>query len=139
MFDYGDHIRTKIDSVFHHGVFVSEQEVIHFCSDREFSILSNDLEVKATTLAQFANGNKVEKIECEDRFARKKSVDIAKSKIGDKDYDIIFNNCEHFVNSCITGNKESYAMNALKEKGLKIRRKSGVNGLVDKLYTTIRR
>ena len=137
MFNAGDHIKTKIDSVFHHGVYVSNDEVIHFCSNEQFSILSNDLEVKATTIAQFANGNRIEKVECKNRFNSQKSINIARAKIGNSDYDIIFNNCEHFVNSCITGKKESYEMNSLKEKELNIRRNSGVNGAIDKIYRLI--
>ncbi len=141
MFKFGDHIKTKIDSVFHHGVFVSENEIIHFCSNEAFSILSNDLEIKKTNIAVFAQGNKVEVIGYpkSKRLSVEKSVEKARSKIGNKDYDIIFNNCEHFVNSCITGERQSYTMNSLKERALKIHKNDGINGFIDKLYRTIRR
>ena len=139
MFNIGDHIKTKIDNVFHHGIFISDDEVIHFCSNEKFSILSNDLEIQATTLAVFAQENKVEIVEHDNKYEPCKIAEIAKSKIGNRDYDIIFNNCEHFVNSCICGEKESQTMNTLKERGLKIQRKNGLNGAIDKIYRTIRK
>ena len=130
---YGDHIKVKIDSFYHHGIFVSKNEVIHFCSDEKFSILSKNLEIQATSLLNFAHGNKIEIVEYNNRYGPDKTVELARGKIGDSDYDLTFNNCEHFAYSCTTGHKTSKTMDRLKRIGIRIERNNGINGLLSNL------
>lgn len=127
---FGDHIKVKLDSFYHHGIYVSDNEVIHFCSDGIFTILSRDLEVSATDINAFSQGNEVEVVEYTNRFSAEKTVEIARSKIGIHDYDLTFNNCEHFVTSCTTGKSKSETMDRLKSIGIKVRRKTGIHGAI---------
>ena len=122
---FGDHIRVKLDSFYHHGIYVSDSEVIHFCTNGIFTILSRNLEVTSTDINAFSQGYKVEVVNYTDRFSAEKTVKIAQSMIGTKDYDLTFNNCEHFVTLCTTGKRKSETMDRLKTIGLKIRRKNG--------------
>ena len=127
---FGDHIRVKLDSFFHHGIYLSDNEVIHFCCEGEFTILSRDLKVASTDLNAFSQGNEIEIIIHQKRFTPQKTKEIAISKIGFSDYDLVFNNCEHFANMCIFGKRKSDTMNRLKTAVLKINRNTGINGTI---------
>jgi len=67
-----------------------------------------------------------------------KVVKLAKERIGEKNYDLLYNNCEHFVSYCLTGKRQSKYMEHLKEQNLKIKKRGGVNSFLDKLYKTIK-
>lgn len=137
---YGDHIKVKIDSFYHHGVYLNDDQVIHYCSDEPFSILSKNLVINSTTLKFFAQGQNVDVVEylSNDRFLPFESVRLAEEKIGEKDYDLLYNNCEHFVSSCLTGKRQSKLMEHLKEKNLRMKKREGVNGFLDSLYTLLK-
>ena len=42
-----------------------------------------------------------------------KTVERARSKLGEDGYNIVFNNCEHFAIWCKTGVKESHQVNCI--------------------------
>ncbi len=137
----GDHIRVMTDTgYYHHAIYINDNEVIHFSTEKGFSILSRDLEVKSTNIDIFTLGSDVEvkKYNERERFSAEKTVKIAKSMIGNKDYDLVFNNCEHFASFCATGRKKSEIIDKLKEDGLKIRKKEGVHGMIDSLYVMMK-
>ena len=106
----GDMIRVKLGSIYHYGIFVSPDEVIQFglppsarpsLKDSEVEVLSSDIET-------FLQGGFVERAEY-DKKERKtiKSVEeivkTAKSRIGEKGYSILYNNCEHFCYQVVFG------------------------------------
>lgn len=106
----GDHIRVQRSGVYsHHGVYVSDEEVIHFTGTDDDSVLDwSKCEVICTDLAQFLRGNAVEvKIynddELNDLYPVEHIVNYARACLGDKDYNLAFNNCEHFANVCTLG------------------------------------
>lgn len=51
-------------------------------------------------------------------------INIAISKLGEGGYDIVYNNCEHFVNYCIFNTKKSDQVENVREE---IRRKLNIN------------
>ncbi len=106
----GDMIRVRIGSVYHYGIFVSEAEVIAFgpAPTAENFGGGTDFRVIATDIEDFACGAIVEVAKPETReekrrFSPSKTVKLAKEKLGEGGYDIIRNNCEHFVNLCVYG------------------------------------
>lgn len=107
----GDHIRVcRMNGVYyHHGVYVSDAEVIHFTGDDDDSVLDwSKAHVIKTSLARFLNGGKVEvkeytDAEILDLYPVEGIVNYARSCLGDGGYNLIFNNCEHFANSCTLG------------------------------------
>lgn len=107
----GDHIRVcRMNGVYyHHGVYVSDAEVIHFTGDDDDSVLDwSKAHVIKTSLARFLNGGKVEvkeynDSELQDLYPVEGIVNYARSCLGDGGYNLIFNNCEHFANSCTLG------------------------------------
>lgn len=106
----GDHIRVQRSGIYsHHGVYVSDEEVIHFTGTDDDSVLDwSKCEVICTDLAQFLRGDAVEvKIynddELNDLYPVEHIVNYARACLGDKDYNLAFNNCEHFANVCTLG------------------------------------
>lgn len=106
----GDHIRVQRSGIYsHHGIYVSEDEVIHFTGTDDDSILDwSKCEVIRTDLARFLRGGAAEvKIysddELDDLYPTEHIVDYARSCLGDKGYNLAFNNCEHFANVCTLG------------------------------------
>lgn len=107
----GDHIRVqRIGGLYaHHGVYISDDEVIHFTGQDDDSILDwSKCEVIKTDLATFLKGGTVEvkeytDEEFQDLYSPEQIVIYARSCIGDKGYHLAFNNCEHFANVCTLG------------------------------------
>lgn len=110
---FGDMIRVKVRFFYHYGIFVDENTVIQFGLPDNGNTPPDDIEVITTDIASFSNGEFVERAE-PDRTEEKKrhtpeeTVKIAKSRIGEKGYNILNNNCEHFANECYFGEKKSF-------------------------------
>ncbi len=110
----GDHIRVQRSGIYsHHGIYISDDEVIHFTGTEDDSILDwSKCEVIRTDLARFLRGGAVEvKIynddELADLYPVEHIVSYARSCLGDRGYNLVFNNCEHFVNVCTLGQYRS--------------------------------
>jgi hypothetical protein len=108
----GDHIRVNRLLYFHHGIYVSDSEVIHFNTHGEGDGLLGDATVIATTLKEFLEFGKCEvKIyglnPFEKVFSPETVVERARSSIGKSGFNLAFNNCEHFATWCKTGVKRS--------------------------------
>ena len=106
----GDHIRVNRSGIYnHHGVYVSDEEVIHFTGTEDDSVLDwSKCEVIKSHLSQFLRGGQVEvKIyrddELDDLYPVDYIVDYARACLGDAGYHLVFNNCEHFANMCTLG------------------------------------
>lgn len=111
----GDHIRVRrMDGLYyHHGIFVSSGEVIHFTGDDDDSVLDwSKAHVIKTDLQQFLRGGDVEvkeysEAELADLYPVEGIVSYARTCLGDDGYNLIFNNCEHFANACTLGKYRS--------------------------------
>ena len=107
----GDHIRVnRIGGLYaHHGIYVSEEEVIHFTGKEDDSILDwSKPEVISSDLEYFLKGGILEikeysDEEFQDLYAPEQIVTYARACLGDKGYHLAFNNCEHFANVCTLG------------------------------------
>ena len=102
----GDHIRVKRGLYAHHGIFVSDKEVIHFTGKDGDSILDwSKPEVIQSDLDYFLKGGILEVKEYTDEefsqlYTPQQIVEYARACMGDKGYHLAFNNCEHFANVC---------------------------------------
>jgi hypothetical protein len=102
----GDHIKVfRLCSwplVFphsHHGIYAGRDQVIHY---------SDEKVIKISKLADFAEDGHPVKVKHENpSFNSKEIIQRAKSRIGESDYNLLTNNCEHFCNWCIDGVKKS--------------------------------
>lgn len=110
----GDMVRVSIGSVKHYGIFVSENEIIQFGPPPvSLKIMnSGDICVCSATAEEFSCGNIIEravldKSESKKRLPPEKTVEIARSRLGEKGYSLLHNNCEHFAYECVFGEKRS--------------------------------
>lgn len=110
----GDIVRVKLGTIYHYGIFVSEDEVIQFGLPPTPQNLAENagFTVCATDIDTFACGCLVERgipsfAERLKRYSRKKTVRNARARLGEGGYNLIHNNCEHFVYLCAFGVKLS--------------------------------
>lgn len=105
----GDHIKVNRGLYTHHGVYISDDEVIHFTGTEDDSVLDwSKNEVIKTDIDYFLRDGQLEKKEyTDDEFQDLYQVDhivaYARACLGDKGYNLVFNNCEHFANVCTLG------------------------------------
>ncbi len=101
MINIGDHLVTPRLGFTHHGIYVGDQRVIQYAG---FIGGLSKKPVSITSLERFDNGFGFWVEEPSVRsFSPEESVERAFSRLGENEYNIIFNNCEHFVNWCISG------------------------------------
>lgn len=117
----GDHIRVKrMGGIYtHHGIYVSDNEVIHFTGTDDDSIMdSSKNRVISSDLQFFLKGGELEvkeytDEEFQDLYAPDQIVAYARSCLGDGGYNLLFNNCEHFANVCTLGRFRSHQVERL--------------------------
>lgn len=97
----GDHLVTKRLGYTHHGIYLGRGKVIHY------SGLANGLRagpVEITSLDHFSQGKPTYVQSHENRvFCHKQTVKRARSRLTEDKYNLLTNNCEHFINWCIYG------------------------------------
>ncbi len=97
----GSHILTPRLGYTHHGIYAGRDRVIHY------SGLSDGLSagpIEVISLASFASGKgvKVQRYN-NPKYQGKSVVERAHSRIGEDDYDLQSNNCEHLCTWAVTG------------------------------------
>jgi hypothetical protein len=89
----------------HHGLFVGAGRVIHYAGNAR---PGQSGPIEEVSLEDFADGRAVRVRRYRRRvYTREESVERARSRIGDDSYSLLTNNCEHFVEWCITGEHAS--------------------------------
>ena len=78
----------------HHGIDLGDGTIAHYLEGRE--ILRSSLE-------EFAKGSQFIVVSHKDSSSKRITLKRAISRIGEQDYNLLFNNCEHFANWCKTG------------------------------------
>lgn len=108
-----NHIRVSRGSYCHHGIYISDEEVIHFTGKDGDSVLDwSKPEVITSDLNYFLKNGVLEVKEytveeLKDLYPIEHIVQYAKACLGDKGYNLVFNNCEHFSNTCTLGRFKS--------------------------------
>lgn len=109
----GDIIRVSIGKNMHHyGIYVSDSEVIQYGNGNDIFNSKENVVVNVTTIDSFLNGKFLEVreysfLEKLKKNSKEKIIDLARARIGEAKYDILNNNCEHFVNECVFNKHES--------------------------------
>ncbi len=80
----------------HHGIDCGDGSVIHYSK-------SGDAEIKRTSRDSFARGGAIYTKNVPTAFIPEFVVERAESRLGERQYDLFFNNCEHFADWCKTG------------------------------------
>lgn len=113
----------------HMAIYVGNNKVIHYCSTTGNA---SDAEIKETDMEPYFNkGNYfILNIKNTTQFNAEDTVKRAKTRLGEKKYNLLQNNCEHFVIWCKTDNSESFQLENLSEEKiiqLKIFTSLGIN------------
>lgn len=119
---YGDMIRVKSGAVYHYGIYVSDAEVIQFglAPAARPTLKDSEVEVLATDIDTFLGGQFLEVAEF-DRKEKKANrapdevVSTARARLGERGYHILYNNCEHFANECVSGKHYSEQVDGVRE------------------------
>ena len=117
----GDIIRTKVGLLYHYGIYVNDEEIIQFGLSPSLrkDTPPADIAVCSSNKDLFLNGEFLEVGELEStepkRFDPQKTVELARKRLGEKGYHILYNNCEHFANDCLCGKKVSAQTNSVRE------------------------
>lgn len=103
-------IRVAVGGIYHFGIYVSDEEVIQFGLPpvSRVGVRDLDVEVLSSNIDSFLAGGFLEVCEFDKKEKKKNRtpdevVDYARSKIGKRGYNILYNNCEHFANECVNG------------------------------------
>lgn len=105
----GDQIYTMREIVGipyeHHGINCGDGSVIHYSKTGEATITR-------TSQAGFARGGAVYVKAQPTAFIPSVVIERAESRLGEQQYDLFFNNCEHFANWCKIGRSDCSQINS---------------------------
>lgn len=108
----GDMIRVKSGSIYHFGVYVSDDEIIQFglAPSARPTLSDSEVVVCASGIDEFLCGGflevaELDRKELKHRIAPEETVSQARSRLGEGGYNILYNNCEHFATECVLGSR----------------------------------
>jgi len=97
----GAHLVTPRLGYNHHGVYVGRGRVVHYSGLSGFWQCGP---VEEVSLSVFVNGHPVWILDhVESQYSPEEIVRRARSRLGENDYRLLTNNCEHFCNWCVSG------------------------------------
>jgi hypothetical protein len=85
----------------HHGIDCGDDTVIHYSKAKE------DAEISRTSYDTFSWHNSVYPVRQSLIYTPDIVIERATSRLGERQYDLLQNNCEHFATWCTTGRNES--------------------------------
>lgn len=99
-FTKGDHIKALRIGYAHHGIYAGDGRVLHYLDNRGVCECSQE---------EFADGMPVFTVPylVLDTFSPDEIVRRAYSRVGESDYNLVFQNCEHFATWCACGLEHS--------------------------------
>ena len=109
----GDIIRVSIGNNMHHyAIYVSDSCIIQYGKASDIFQDSSEVSVQVGTIKEFVGNKYIEVreyslLEKLKKNSKEKIIKKAKERIGEKKYNILNNNCEHFVNECVFNKHES--------------------------------
>lgn len=99
--EVGAHLVSKRDGYVHHGIYVGNDEVIHYGG---FDRATRRRPVETISLRSFAAESGVSiQAEPHAEYAGRAVVARARSRLGEDRYQLLTNNCEHFCAWCVSG------------------------------------
>jgi len=108
---FGAHLTSPRSIYRHHGIYVGRGRVIHYAG------LARGLRpgpVEEVSLEGFAHGRPVCVRTDRATFDRAEVVRRARRRLGEAQYRLLTNNCEHFCQWCVSGNSRSEQVEGLR-------------------------
>lgn len=107
----GDAVRVNMGIYYHYGICTAEDRIVQF-GYPQINPNPDEVEVCATDIKTFLSGKFAEvlvlnKKEIKQANNVKTIIEKAENSIGEKGYNILHNNCEHFVNRCVFNKNKS--------------------------------
>lgn len=117
----GDIIRIPIEKFYHYAIYIGDDEVVQFGYPTDFKNDPTEVRVMRCPIEDFMNNNFIEvrNYDKAERKQKKRNPDIIKtalSRVGEGNYNILYNNCEHFVNEIVFGKKESSQVDIIRQE-----------------------
>lgn len=107
----GDHLISPRSGYSHHGLYLGKDKVIHYTG---FSSGRHQGKIAITTIDEFSQGYPCTiKTHLHPIYSKEEGIARAYRRLGEDWYDVLLNNCEHFVNWCIDGMHSSDQINNL--------------------------
>ena len=104
----GDIVKVEIsNNVYHFGLYLGDDKIIQYGLAKDvFNTNKESVKVLISSMDEFLNGKMAlvriyslfDKIK---KNSAKKAIKKAMDRLGEAKYDLINNNCEHFVNECV--------------------------------------
>lgn len=94
--ELGDHLYALRLGYTHHGIYIGDGQVIHYLAEQ----------VKIDTVKTFGAGFRICKKELWESYTSYEAEEIverARSRMGEMEYHLLFNNCEQFCRWCRCG------------------------------------
>ena len=91
----------------HHGIDLGDGSVAHYLEGRE---------ILRSPLDDFSRGQPISVIDHSDASPTGVTLRRAMSRIGEQNYNLLFNNCEHFATWCKTGRHRSSQIESALER-----------------------
>lgn len=106
----GDHLAVQRLGYSHHGLYVGDRQVIHY--QGPFANDDRTGQIVLCSLDDFHSEQPLQVLSHPSRpFSPEECVARAFSRLGEQDYHLLFNNCEHFVQWCIEDRHSSPQVN----------------------------
>ena len=97
----------------HYWIYADNGVVVHY-SDKNGNF-GTDIKIQEASLDDFASGFEVKVCQLDEKkytlYSGEETLKRAYSRLGEKNYNLIFNNCEHFAVWCKTGISDSDQVN----------------------------
>ena len=101
----GDHLYITYGILTHHGIYSGDGKVVHYKKGKGKGIIEVPIQEFAEDVPSRGLISKkiyIRKHETR-KFSREESVERARSRIGEAGWNLLLNNCEHFVEWCVNG------------------------------------
>ena len=116
----GDAVRVNMGAYYHYGICTAEDRIVQFGLP-QINLNPDEVKVCTTDIATFLCGKFAEVMvldKKEQKTANNKTTIIEKAEnaIGETGYNILHNNCEHFVNRCVFNNNKSLQVEDIEQQ-----------------------
>ncbi|UTC63339.1 lecithin retinol acyltransferase family protein [Treponema sp. OMZ 787] len=111
-FSLGDILFVDRGLYQHYGIYAGNGRVIHYAD--KLGDFGNDICIQEVSLETFAKGAEIKICNLPSsvkQYTGEETVERARSRLGEEEYNLIFNNCEHFAVWCKTGISDSSQVN----------------------------
>lgn len=99
----------------HCGIYEGNGNVIHYAAPDGIEIKQKNAIIHRTTYEIFKDGCKVKIYRLSKGYSPEETVQRARSRLNEKDYNFTLNNCDHFATWCKTGEHLSLQVNQIKK------------------------